>query len=120
MAIHNELGVWGEAVAARFLQEKGYCVIERDWKSGHRDLDIIATVRDTVVFVEVKTRSSRDFGEPEDAIDYAKIRNLRMAIHHYVRFKHIKGDIRLDIVSVVGTPDSEDVSISHFEDIPLY
>jgi len=56
MAAHNELGKWGEELAAEYLQEKGYEIIERDWKSGHHDLDIIAKEGGTLVIVEVKIR----------------------------------------------------------------
>ena len=69
MAAHNELGKWGEDTAAAFLEEKGYQIIERDWKSGHHDLDIVAKEDNTLVIVEVKTRRSRLFGDPEEAID---------------------------------------------------
>ena len=56
MATHNDLGHWGEDLAAEYLQDKGYIILERDWKSGHRDLDIIALDGDTVVFVEVSRK----------------------------------------------------------------
>lgn len=57
MAEHNELGKWGEDEAARFLQRKGFSILERDWRVGKRDLDIIALKEDgkLLVFVEVKT-----------------------------------------------------------------
>ena len=67
MAAHNELGKWGEDLATAYLEQKGYTIIERDWKSGRRDLDIIALDGNTVVFVEVKTRRSSVFGAPEEA-----------------------------------------------------
>ena len=57
-------GFWGEDQAAEFLRKKGYFVFENDWKSGHRDIDIIAKDGDTIVFVEVKTRRNRVFTEP--------------------------------------------------------
>ena len=120
MAAHNELGKWGEEQAAHYLQRKGYDIVERDWRSGHRDLDIIATDGDSVVFVEVKSRRNRVFGEPEDAIDYQKLRNLRQAINHYVKLHHICQNMRLDAVTVVGTPDGGEPEIIHIEDIPMY
>ena len=112
MAAHNELGTWGEEMAVRFLERKGYTILERDWKSGHRDIDIIATDGEIIVFVEVKTRRNRMFGEPEEAIDYQKLRNLRVAINHFV--------IRLDAITVVGTPDSGEPEITHIQDFPIY
>ncbi len=120
MATHNELGTWGEDVAADYLRRKGYTIIERDWKSGHRDIDIIALDDNIVVFVEVKTRRNRIFGDPEDAIDYQKLRNLRAAFNHYVKYKNIRQEIRLDVITVVGTPDEGMPDITHIEDIPMY
>ena len=100
MAAHNELGKWGEDQAADYLQRKGYTIIERDWKSGKRDLDIVAIDEDKniVVFVEVKTRRNRLFGEPEESVDYHKI--------------------RFDIISIVGTVGT-DPDIQHIQDVTL-
>ncbi|MBP5776217.1 MAG: YraN family protein [Prevotella sp.] len=120
MAAHNELGAWGEEQAAAFLQHKGYDIVERDWKSGHRDLDIIALDGDVVVFVEVKTRRNRLFGEPEEAVDYRKLQNLRQVINYYVKAKHIRRTFRLDVITVVGTPDGAPPEITHIEDIQMY
>ena len=116
---NNELGTWGEEQAADFLIHKGYTILERDWKSGHRDIDIIATNGQVVVFVEVKARRNRVFGEPEDAVDYMKMHNLRAAINHYVKFKNIRLDIRFDIITVVGTPYMGQAEITHIEDVPF-
>ena len=120
MAAHIELGAWGEEQAVDYLQRKGYTIVERDWKSRHRDIDIIATRDDVVVFVEVKTRSNQVFGEPEDAIDYRKMCNLRAAINHYVQYKHLNKEIRFDIISIVGSLNNGIQTIKHFEDIPMY
>ena len=115
MAEHNDLGKWGEDLATDYLQRKGYVILERDWKSGHRDLDIIALDGDVVVFVEVKTRRNRLFGDPVDAVGYQKIRNLQQAANHYVKYCRINRDIRFDIVCVTGNADSE-ADIEHIED----
>ena len=60
MAAHNELGQWGENLAAEYLCSKGYVIIDRDWRSGHRDLDIIAEDGDVVVFVEAGHQPLRE------------------------------------------------------------
>lgn len=118
MAAHNELGKWGEDMAAAYLQEKGYSILERDWKSGHHDLDIIAQEGNTLVVVEVKTRRNRLFGDPEEAIDYKKRRGLLSAINHYVKTHHTCRSVRFDVISVVGmigtTPE-----IDHIKDVTL-
>ena len=105
MAAHNELGQWGEDLAAAYLQGKGYQIVERDWKSGRRDIDIIArNEAGTIVFVEVKTRRSRVFGEPEESIDFRKLQSLQLAINHYIKSHRINGKVRFDIISKVPRP----------------
>ena len=119
MAAHNELGRWGEDLAVAYLQGKDYTIIERDWKSGRRDIDIIAgDENDTIVFVEVKTRRSHAFGEPEDAIDYRKMQSLQQAINHYIKLHRLNSEVRFDIISIVGTIGSEP-EINHIKDISL-
>ena len=118
MAAHNDTGKWGEDLAVAYLEKKGYTIVERDWKSGRRDIDIIALDDDVVVFVEVKTRRNRLFGAPEESVDYHKLQNLQQAISHYVKFKHIRQEIRFDIISVVGTIGSEP-DIQHIQNVAL-
>lgn len=117
MAEHNEFGKWGEDEAARFLERKGYSILERDWKWGKRDLDIIAVTenRQTLVFVEVKTRSSEDMQEPEEAVDNAKMKNLAIAANAYVKAMNAMQDIRFDIVSIIGKRKCLE-RIEHIED----
>lgn len=118
MAAHNELGKWGEDLAADYLQRKGYTIIERDWKSGRRDLDIVAKNGDVIVFVEVKTRRNSLYGQPEEAVDYRKLQSLQQAINHYIKFRHIRQEVRFDIISIVGTIGAEP-DIQHIQDVAL-
>ncbi len=118
MAAHNELGRWGEDLAAAFLEEKGYTIIERDWKSGHHDLDIVAKDGSTLVIVEVKTRRNRLYGNPEEAIDYRKRRSLLSAINHYTKSHRIYSNVRFDIISIVGNI-GEKSEIDHIIDVAL-
>ncbi len=105
MAEHNDLGKWGEEEAARYLQGKGYSILERDWRQGRRDLDIVALTGDgsTIAIVEVKTRQSDDMEAPEQAVDKKKIRNLAAAADSYVKRRNIVHELRFDIISIVGT-----------------
>ena len=120
MAAHNDLGKWGEDRAAEFLQRMGYTIVARDWKSGHRDIDIIAMYDGMMVFVEVKTRRNRSYIDPEEAVDYRKRRNLLAAINHYVKYNCVNQEIRFDIITVVGTQDDATPEIDHLKDVPLY
>ena len=104
MARHNDTGKWGEELAASLLRDKGYTIMERDWHSGHRDIDIIARSPDsrTVVFVEVKTRTQDIVMRPEDAVNVKKIRNIGLAANNYVKMHNLLDELRFDIVSIVG------------------
>jgi putative endonuclease len=92
MAEHNELGKWGEDEATLYLENEGYVVIDRDWKAGKRDLDILAVSPDgkTLVVVEVKTRSGEEYQQPEEAVDVRKMRNLAIATNTYVKEQKVE------------------------------
>ena len=115
---HLQMGIWGEELAATYLRAKGYVILERDWHSGHRDIDIIAQKDGCVVFVEVKTRRSVDFGSPVMAVGYHKQRNLLRAINHYIHYRHLDTPWRFDVISIVGMPSQQPV-IEHIEDFQL-
>lgn len=117
MAQHNDLGKWGEEQAATFLERKGYTICDRDWRAGHRDLDIIALNEDQtiLVIVEVKTRTSAELNEPEETVNRKKIRNIGNAANLYLKQFNVEYDVRFDIVSVTGTSDSN-AKIEHIID----
>lgn len=123
MAAHNELGKWGEELAMRFLEQKGYAVLHHDWKCGKRDLDIIAVTpeRDTLVVVEVKTRRNNLFTEPEEAVTPQKMRNIGIAANAYMKAQRVGLPLRFDIIAVTGTCDA-DAEVNHIKDafIPYY
>ncbi|MBP3775113.1 MAG: YraN family protein [Bacteroidaceae bacterium] len=110
MAAHNDLGHMGEEAAARYLVLHGYHIRERNWRAGHRDLDIIAEKRGLLVFVEVKTRQSRVYGEPEEAVNAEKIHHLLRAANTYVQLNHLDMAIRFDVISVVGSNGHFDIT----------
>lgn len=117
MAQHNQLGKWGEEYAANYLLGKGYDILERDWRIGHRDIDIIARSPegDTVVFVEVKTRTNDIVTDPRDAVDLRKIRSIGWTANAYVKQRNVIDLLRFDIISIVGSNDAN-ADIKHVED----
>lgn len=117
MAEHNDLGKWGEDEAALYYEDRGYEILERDWKVGKCDIDLIALTedKDTLVFVEVKTRQNNDLQEPEEAVDVKKMRNLAIAANAYVKLHGLDMDVRFDIISVIGKCSCVE-SIECFED----
>lgn len=120
MAEHNDKGRWGELKAAEYLERRGFRIVERNWRDGHRDLDIVAIDADNLVIVEVKTRGSGALVSPEQAVDRRKIRNLSLAAAKYVRAHDVEMPLRFDIVTVTGASD-DDCEIEHIEDafLPL-
>ncbi|MBR2239243.1 MAG: YraN family protein [Prevotella sp.] len=117
---HLQSGVWGEELASAWLREKGYVILERDWHSGHRDIDIIARQGECTVFVEVKTRRNRIFGEPEEAVNWKKQKNLLRSINHYLNYKHIETPWRFDVITIIGVPGCSSPEINHIEDFMLH
>ena len=116
---HLETGKWGEEIAAAYLREKGHVILERDWRSGHRDIDIITQEKDMLVFVEVKTRRNRDIADPITAVNPQKQYNLLAAINHYLRCKHISTQYRFDVITIIGSPGQLNPEIEHIENFQL-
>ncbi|EDM37420.1 hypothetical protein PBAL39_09761 [Pedobacter sp. BAL39] len=115
MALHNELGRRGEQIAQEFLQHSGYRILKINWKYGRAEVDVIADHDGVIVFVEVKTRSSRDFGEPEEFVGRKKERQLEFASSAYLEMTGHQGEIRFDIIAIVF--ENKDLyKINHIED----
>lgn len=114
MAKHNDIGIDGEAMARRLLEEKNYLILETNWRAGHNEADIIAYKDGRIVFVEVKTRSSEDYGEPESFVDARKRKSYIRLANDYVLQKNRLEEVRFDIISIVVGNDG--LKIKHIED----
>ena len=115
-----QTGLAGELQAEEWLiRNRGMKTLERRYRTKAGEIDLIMAEGNTVVFVEVKTRRNRVFTEPTAAVDYRKLQNLKRAINHYVKYHRIDNDIRLDIITVVGTPESGAPEIEHIIDVPI-
>lgn len=101
MAVQQEIGRIGENLAAEYLQEKGYTIFERNWRSRRREIDMIVYKDGQLVFVEVKCRSPRSWIEPWQAVGVAKQKRLISAAHSYVLQKSLTWEVRFDVISVV-------------------
>jgi putative endonuclease len=97
MARHNTTGVLGEQLALKYLQEKGFTILHQNWRYSHWEVDVIASLKDTLHFIEVKTRRTKKFGYPEDDVTKKKLTNLINAseefLHLYPDWKRIQFDI---------------------------
>jgi putative endonuclease len=118
MATHNELGNKGEEIAVEFLQKNGYTVLERNWRFKKAEVDVIAKKNAILAIVEVKTRSTNYFGNPQDFVNSKKIRLLVEAINEYVTAKDLDVEVRFDIIAIIKNHNKYE--IEHFEDAFLH
>ena len=109
MALHNKLGKDGELIALMFLQKKGFSILKTNWRFQKAEVDIIAKDNNFLVFIEVKTRGSRKFGKPEDAIDKKKIALYRDAAEGYLVQYPAEAEIRFDVVSIIIEKDEIEI-----------
>lgn len=114
MPTHLELGIRGETLAEQYLKDKGYQILERNWRFSHAEIDIIAKDGGILVFVEVKTRSSDIFGEPEESVSPKKEALLKDAASVYMEQIDHHWEIRFDIISILIKGEGD--SIEHFKD----
>lgn len=118
MAEHNDLGKLGEELAAEYLTKNGYHILDKNWVYLKAELDIIAQKGDILAIVEVKTRSSLDFGLPQDFVNPKKIQLLVKAVNEYVIVNDIDASVRFDIISV--HKNGSKYEIDHLEDAFYY
>jgi putative endonuclease len=114
MAEHNELGRSGEDYAFDYLEKKGFNIIEKNWFHNKDEIDMIAIHNNCLVIVEVKTRSTLYFGEPQVFVNKKKQAFLIRAANAYIMKNDIHLETRFDIISVILSGDR--VSIKHIED----
>ncbi len=112
---NNARGVRGEDLAVDFLQKKGYRVLERNFRYGKGEIDIIAMNGDVLVFVEVKTRATARFGAPEEAITLRKQRQIRTTAEGYLAARNLADQLcRCDVVAIREEGNAEPL-INHIE-----
>ena len=109
-----QIGKDGEEAAADFLKEKGFEILERNYRYKHSEIDIICKKDDLIIFIEVKTKSYTAFGEPETSVDDKKAAKVIEGAEQYVHENDWHGDIRFDVISLVK--NKEGFEIEHFED----
>lgn len=106
-------GTKGENLAAEYLEKQGFTVIARNYRHRRAEIDLIVKRENWIIFVEVKTRSSVSFGQPEEFVDYGKTKRIFEAAEEFIYANDWHGHIRFDIVSVKLGMEPE---IMHFED----
>lgn len=115
MAQHNDLGRYGEELARAYLEERNYRILHQNWTYGKAEIDLIAFHEQKIIFVEVKTRTSVSYGEPEDFVDRKKERQLEFASLAYIERQQFNGEIRFDVIAIVFT-NRTNYKINHIQD----
>ena len=113
MAQHNELGKKGEQLAVGFLLKNNYEIIERNYRFDKAEVDIIARIKDTLAIIEVKTRSSTEYGNPQDFVKPKQIQRLVKAVDEYVNVNDLDVEVRFDIIAIVK--ENNNFNIEHLE-----
>ena len=109
------LGRWGENLAARHLEKQGYVYLDRNVRIGAKELDLVMQIEDMVVFVEVKTRVSLEYGPPEAALSPAKRRNLFQAAWGYLeQAGRLDSAWTIDVIAIEATRDREVLRLDHY------
>ncbi len=112
----KDTGNLGEKLAARFLKNKGYSIVETNYRCRSGEIDIVTRRGDCLVFVEVRTRSSLSYGTPEESITPAKMLHLERASEHYLQnHSGLPESWRVDLVAIELDGDHRVKRIEHIE-----
>lgn len=123
MSQHNEVGKLGEDLARKFLEEKGYKILEQNYKTKFAEIDLVCEKsegflkQNKLVFVEVRTKIGENFGSPEDTINKAKLWKVLQNAKFYSAFKGWQGPERIDAICIVLNPDFSVKRLTHHENI---
>lgn len=113
---HNQqIGKWGEQAAADYLSQRGYQILDKNARTPYGEIDLVAALENVTVFVEVKARTTRFFGLPEEAVTARKLAHMRAAAEFYAA-EHEIDNWQLDVLAVEGRPGLAP-RIEHFENI---
>ena len=117
MFVTDPIGIIGEEEAARMLEKKGFRIVERNWRMGHLEVDLIAESRKEIVFAEVKARTTTYGGKmPEEYVDDNKKRRITAAANAYIKYRKIEKTPRFDIIGILVNPQTNEITYrNHLE-----
>jgi putative endonuclease len=114
MPNNTQKGTQGEEIAIAHLLKNGYQIMEKNWRSGKLEIDVIASYNNCLVVVEVKLRASDAFGKPEDFVTKSKQKKLIKAADSYIKENNIDWETRFDVISIIQ--NSETLLVEHIPD----
>ena len=110
----QQIGKFGEDLAVEFLQKKGFLILERNFRFGKKEIDIIAQKEETIVFVEVKVGRSKNFGEPAERVTTKKQKQITEVALSYIQKNNLEGnDFRFDVITIKS--GKKEPILEHFE-----
>jgi len=114
----QELARWGEETAQKYLKERGIRIVEKNFRTQSGEIDIIGFENDDLIFFEVKTRSSKKFGYPEEAVNSIKIEKIEMVANEYLD-NHAFDNLnwRIDTIAIIRNPFSQKYQIMWFKNV---
>jgi putative endonuclease len=114
----RSLGSLGESLAGAYLKNKGYEILERNCRTPYGEIDLVCKWKDTVIFVEVKTRASKSLGPPEISITPPKAEHMRNAAEYYIQQRaEMSTEWRIDLITIQLQSNSIPAQIDHFENV---
>ena len=109
--VTDPIGIIGEAEAAKMLEQKGFKILEHNWRMGHLEVDLIAENKKEIVFAEVKARTTTFGGKsPEEYVDEDKKRRMVAAANAYIKYRRIEKEPRFDIIGILVDPNTNEVT----------
>jgi putative endonuclease len=105
MARHNDIGKMGELMAAEWLKQQGYSILDLNWRHSYYEIDIVASRNNLLHFIEVKTRNSLAFGHPEESISFNKFGSLMKAAEEYLYQHPSWNRVQYDVLSITNLKD---------------
>lgn len=112
----QKIGQWGEELAAKKLRSDGFVILEQNYHTPYGELDLVARRDHLVVFVEVKTRTTQTFGQPEDSVTPRKRDHILQSIDYYLQnHPDLDCDWRVDVAAIRGKPGDREAEIVWFE-----
>lgn len=115
MQRRQQLGKWGEQVAASYLEARGWDILQRNWRCRHGEIDLIARDGQTLVFVEVRTRSTLQYGTAAESVNWRKQQKLRqLALHYLAANQTCCPSFRFDVVTLFRQEKTGQLTVSHY------
>ena len=117
MFVTDPIGIIGETEAAKMLEQKGFRIVEHNWRMGHLEVDLIAENKKEIVFAEVKARTTTYGGKmPEEYVDEDKKRRMTAAANAYIKYRKIEKIPRFDIIGILVNPKNNEITYrNHLE-----